>query len=225
MSFNNDVDLVADSFSDCLESFVADQQIAAGKAAVQITLLGTAFKVNFVDVNFDGVIAVCQCLFSSFRILFGRRENFLFFRIAPAELQLARIRAEFVAAFPAEKLVAGNAEDLAFDVPKRNINGAHAGRNNRAAALTPEGLLLHLVPDVFAAHGIFTDQKTSQIFCHAEARRSPDTICHADFAKTGDTFIGVDADDNRAPFSYSRLKRILHINDVDADDLHFLLLD
>ena len=82
MSFNNDVDLVADSFSDCLESFVADQQIAAAKQPYKLRFLH-GLKVNFVDVNFDSVIAVGQCLFSRFRILFGRRKNFLFFSALP----------------------------------------------------------------------------------------------------------------------------------------------
>ena len=127
---------------------------------------------------------------------------------------------EFVAALTAEELVAGNAESLALDVPERNVDRGHASRNDRAAALPPEGLLLHLVPDEFGLHRVEADDDLGKVLRHSEARRSADAVSHADFAEAADAFIGIDADNHRTPLGHGGLVRVLDVNDVNAHDLH-----
>ena len=58
MGLNNDVDVVADRFANCLQALVADHQVAAGKSAVEVALLGKALLIDFVDVDLDAVVAL-----------------------------------------------------------------------------------------------------------------------------------------------------------------------
>ena len=220
VSLNDDVNLITDRFADCLQAVIAHAEIAARKAAVKIAALRIPLEVDFVHVNLDAVIPLLERLFGCRGVLSGSDENVFLFGVAPAKLQLRGIRPKLIAALAAEELIAGNAESLALDVPKRYVDCRHTGRNDRAAALTPEGFLLELVPNEFIPHRVEPDKQLREILSHAETGRCAYAIGKTDFAEAGNAFVRIDTNDDGSPLGNSGLKRILNVNYVHTDDFH-----
>ena len=104
------------------------------------------------------------------------------------------VGADVIADGPAPEFVAGDAVDLAHDVPEGEVDARDGGAADRSVAV-PEVLAVHHLPEVFDACGVFADEEVFEVLDRADdASRVPLEGRFAPAPEPG--LIGVDLDED-----------------------------
>ena len=115
-------------------------------------------------------------------------------RIGPA----IGIGADMFAALTTEELIDRDAERLALDVPQRLLDRAHSGKDDRATALGPEGVIIHIAPQLFDAERIFAENEgLDQVPDHAGGCGAADAVGDRGLADPGYALVGRNLDKHR----------------------------
>src|SRR6478735_11227146 len=139
-------------------------------------------------IHLERIIAICHHLFSRVRE-FSRRIR--------TKRPAVCIRPDAIAAFTAQEFIHRHAEHLPFDVPQRLFDRADTAKHNRAAAFSPERMVVHLAPERLYAERIPAQYDVfDEIFDHACGCSLADPVRKRRFTHTGYTGIRFELDDD-----------------------------
>jgi hypothetical protein len=126
-----------------------------------------------------------------------------------------RIDAHRIAHLSAEQLVDRCAEHLALDVPQCLLDRADRGEHDRAAALGPERVVVHLRPERFDARRIAARiRRSAKVLDHSGSGGAAEPVGDRRFADAGGAVVRHQLDDDR--MELTRRDEV----DVDGIDLH-----
>ena len=89
---------------------------------------------------------------------------------------------------------------VAFDVPKRDVNGADAAKDDGAAVPAPEAEgAVELLPDDLVLQRIHAKNGAGHLTDHAECGHGGVAVAQGNLAVSVDALVGIDAAENRMP--------------------------
>ncbi len=215
VDLQDDVHVRSDGIPDGLHTVVEEPQLRIREHRPQV---GTAvpLRVQHDRVDLHAVVPLGHRLPGGVRVLLCGPEALEF--SVPAELNLARVRAQFVVCLAAEQLIHGHAECLALDVPHGYVDRAHAPEHDRAATLRPERRPEHRLPQLLALKRVDAQhERLGQVLRHAGACAVAYPVRQPHLAHAADALVGVHTDQHRVP---RRGFLHLQVKYLYARDLH-----
>ena len=209
VNLNNDVHVGAASLAGCCDALNRTLQVMLAVAATDLGALGShdiahgsRLGGSKNRVNLDRVVTLVNRFFDDtvviLRVIQQSQAVLGLNILSPAELQLRSVCAELIVGLAAQQLVNGNTESLTLDIPAGDIDRSHGGGNNDAAAHTPEGVAMQVLPNLLCVERIHTEDQFAKILALAKCSFCRLAVSQARLAPAINAGIGVDLHGNKA---------------------------